>query len=141
MAKKINTPILIFNGLVRENHPLAILKNKINWSNIKNECTYKESSVGRKGFGLEFHLGAAILKHMYNFSDDRLAKAIIETPVYQYFCGLSSFEPNLKINPTTFVKFRKKFGEDNFDILFKELIASNDVKAVEENVIQNTDNI
>ena len=138
MAKKINTPILIFNGLVRENHPLAILKNKINWSNIKNECTYKESSRGRKGFGLEFHLGAAILKHTFNFSDDRLAQAIIETPVHQYFCGFSSFQQNLKINPTTFVKFRKKFGADNFDILFKESITINGEEAVEENVIQDT---
>ena len=126
-----NTQGLIFGGLVRSNHPLAILKNKINLTKIKNECTYEESTKGRKGLGLEFHLAAEILKYVYKLSDSQLTQNISDIPAYQYFCGFSSFDPNRIIHSTTFVKFRKRFGESNFDILFKEIVMINDIKVME----------
>ena len=140
MSNNINESGLIFNGLVKANDPLVMLKNKLNFEKIKNECINKKttSTRGRKGYGLDFHIAAHILKYTYNLSDDRLAEDIAQKPVFQYFCGFPSFDPNLKINPTTFSKFRKRFGADNFDIIFRESIIINGPKAIEKNVIQDT---
>ena len=124
MSDNINASGLIFNGWVNANHELVILKNKLNFEKIKNECINKESTstIGNKGYGLDFYIAAHILKYKYKLSDEELAEAINERPVYQYFCGFPSFDTRLRLNSSIFFKFRNRFGVDNFENILRKSI-------------------
>jgi IS5 family transposase len=62
--------------------------------------------------------GCLILKHLKNLGDESLAKAWIENPYMQYFCGMRCFEHKFPFDPSDFVYFRKHIGEEGFAKIF-----------------------
>jgi IS5 family transposase len=63
-------------------------------------------------------VGCLILKHLKNLGDETLAKAWIEDPYMQYFCGIGCFEHNFPFDPSDFCHFRKRIGEAGFEKIF-----------------------
>jgi hypothetical protein len=61
-------------------------------------------------------IGCRMLKHLKNLGDESLAKAWIENPYMQYFCGMRCFEHKFPFDPSDFVHFRNRIGEEGFAI-------------------------
>lgn len=57
-------------------------------------------------------IGALIIKHMKNLSDEETIEDIRENPYYQYFLGYSSFGDRQVFAPSLFVEIRKRLGSD-----------------------------
>ena len=56
-------------------------------------------------------VGYFILKHLYNYGDETLAKAWVMNPYMQYFCGEACFQHRFPFDPADFVHFRHRIGE------------------------------
>ncbi len=55
-------------------------------------------------------IGAMILKHMKNLSDEEVIEDIRENPYCQYFLGFESFQDRKIFVPSLFVEIRKRLG-------------------------------
>jgi IS5 family transposase len=62
------------------------------------------------------------LKHLKNLGDETLAKAWIENPYMQYFCGMKCFEHKFPFDPSDFCHFRKRIGEEGFEKIFSQSV-------------------
>jgi len=67
-------------------------------------------------------IGALIIKHIMNLSDEETLQTISENPYMQFFLGCSSFSPDLLFSPTIFVDIRKRLGNEIFNQFSDELI-------------------
>ena len=63
-----------------------------------------------------------MLKHLKNLGDETLAKAWIENPYMQYFCGMRCFEHEFPFDPSDFCHFRKRIGESGFEKIFAQSV-------------------
>jgi len=59
-----------------------------------------------------------MLKYLYNLGDDRIPRAWESNPYFQYFCGDVFFEHKFSFDPSDFVHFRKRVGEDGIGKIF-----------------------
>lgn len=60
-------------------------------------------------------VGALIIKHKMNLSDEETIQLIIENPYMQYFIGLEMFSNKLVFDPSLFVYIRKHLDVDSFN--------------------------
>ena len=67
--------------------------------------------------------GLAILKHMYNLSDEVLCDRWIENPYYQYFCGEEFFQHRLVFDRSSLTRWRQRMGEEKLLALLQESLA------------------
>jgi IS5 family transposase len=63
-------------------------------------------------------VGSLLLKRIYNLSDERLCEAWAMNPYMQYFCGMAYFEHKFPTDPSDFVHFRKRIGEQGVEKIF-----------------------
>jgi len=104
--------------MIDPNHELALLADKINWDYFEKEFSSLYSTVGQAAVPIRLITGCLILKQLKNLGDETLAKAWIENPYMQYFCGMRCFEHRFPFNPSDFVHFRKRIGESGFEKIF-----------------------
>ena len=62
-------------------------------------------------------VGALIVKHVKNLSDEKTIQAIQENPYMQYLLGLSKFTEKPVFVPELFVLIRKRLDQDFFNML------------------------
>lgn len=81
------------------------------------------SHDGAKAINPRIVIGALIIKHKLNLSDEETVQSIEENPYMQFFLGLDEFSPEPLFSPSLFVEWRKKLGNDTFnaftDVLLK----------------------
>ena len=87
--------------------------------NILNEC-----HQGRPGISPRTVLGALIIKHKENLSDEKTIQAIQENIYMQFFVGLTGFQTDKIFDSSLFVTIRKRIGKAEFDLLNAQLIKS-----------------
>lgn len=77
---------------------------------------YKAMSTGRGRPCKDARLviGAVILKHKLNLSDEETVLQIQENPYFQYFAGFSRYKDEQPFAPSLFVEIRKRMGADTF---------------------------
>ena len=119
-------------------HPLAVLAQRMPWSQIETALAPCFARVPRAGrsqqvqdwFGttlqvagggvsaagrprLPIRLMAALLylKHAFNLSDEELVQRWSENVVWQYFSGQEYYSPKLPCDATQIGRFRKAIGE------------------------------
>ena len=85
------------------------------WDNMVAIYAKKLSPNGAGGINPRHIIGAFIIKHKLNLSDEETLLSISENPYMQYFIGLDVFSPDPPFAPTLFVELRKKLGSDSFD--------------------------
>jgi integrase/recombinase XerD len=73
--------------------------------------------------GINYIIGALIIKHKLNLSDEETLQTISENPYMQFFLGLDDYSPEILFSPSLFVEIRKRLGQDTFNE-FSELIMS-----------------
>lgn len=99
------------------------LSRIIPWDDLAKSY-YKSLSndQGRPGIDARRIIGALIIKHKLNLSDEETVLQIQENAYLQYFLGYSSYESKLVFSPTLFVEIRKRIGNEQFDEMQSSII-------------------
>jgi len=83
------------------------------------------SEMGRPAKPIRLMVGLMILKTVGKSSAmNALSRPFVQNPYYQAFCGEKSFQWQLPCDPTDFVYFRKRIGEDVTRLIFEALSAN-----------------
>ena len=80
------------------------------------------SDEGRPSIDARRIIGAIIVKHKLNLSDEETVSQIQENPYLQYMLGYEIYEAKPVFSPTLFVEIRKRMGLERFDKLTNHLI-------------------
>jgi IS5 family transposase len=59
-----------------------------------------------------------LLKHLYNLEDERLPEYWVRNGCFQNFCGSVFFEHKFPFDPSDFVHFRNRIGEEGMGKIF-----------------------
>jgi len=100
-------------------HELILLSNKIDWSYFEKEFKKYYSNKGQPAMPIRLMVGCLMLKRVYNLGDETLAEAWKMNPYMQYFCGYAHFQHKFPCDPSDFVHFRKRIGEEGIAEIFK----------------------
>jgi len=73
-----------------------------------------DSGRGRPCKDARLIIGAVIIKHKLNLSDEETVLQIQENPYLQYFAGFSCYKDEQPFAPSLFVEIRKRMGLDIF---------------------------
>ena len=76
--------------------------------------TAMSSELGRPCKDARLVIGAVILKHKLNLSDEETVLQIQENPYLQYFVGFSRYKDEQPFAPSLLVEIRKRMGADVF---------------------------
>ncbi|MEA3436371.1 MAG: IS5 family transposase, partial [Thermodesulfobacteriota bacterium] len=99
------------------------LSRLIPWDSLA-AIYYKALSAdqGRPGIDARRIIGAIIIKHKLNLSDEETVLQVQENAYLQYFLGYSSYEADPVFSPTLFVEIRKRLGSEKFDAMNNAII-------------------
>ncbi len=128
----------MLSDFIDMNHELVLLAKKIDWSYFEKEFSVLYSHTGKRSMPLRLMVGCLILKHMYNLGDETLAKAWVMNPYMQYFCGESFFQHSFPCDPSDFVHFRKRIGEEGVEKIFVYSVSLFGKRAEEKLMVSDT---
>lgn len=100
-------------------HELVFLSQKIQWDDVENDFSHYYSEIGRPSVPVRKLVGLMLLKQIYNESDESVVDRWVENPYWQYFCGEVNFQKRPPFDPSEFVHFRKRIGEEGAEKLLK----------------------
>lgn len=126
------TPLKTF---INAQHELCVLAGEIDWNTIEKDFSKYYSKIGRPSVPIRKMVGLILLKRIYNLSDERVVDRWIENPYWQYFCGEVNFQTEKPIDPSEFVYFRERIGEEGAEKLLKVSIQLFGKQAKENEVL------
>jgi IS5 family transposase len=118
----------LLSDIIDPGHELAMLADRIDWDYFEKEFSHLYANVGQPGIPIRLTVGCLLLKHLKNLGDETLAKAWVENPYMQYFCGMRCFEHRFPFDPSDFVHFRKRIGEGGFEKIFEYSVKAHGVE-------------
>jgi IS5 family transposase len=103
-----------FSQKLDQNNRWVILADKIPWDELAGIYLKRFSikATGRPPLSPRVAIGSIIIKHMCNLDDRETVFQISENMYMQYFLGYSSFCPEPPFDPSLFVEFRKRLGDE-----------------------------
>lgn len=103
-----------FSQKLDKNNRWVVLAGKIPWDELAGIYLKRFSikSTGRPPLSPRVVIGSIIIKHMCNLDDRETVAQVSENMYMQYFLGYSSFCPEPPFDPSLFVEFRKRLGDD-----------------------------
>lgn len=113
-------PLLI--DFIDRKHELVLLANKIDWTYFEKSFASYYSNTGQPALPIRFMVGCLVLKRIYNLGDETLAQAWVMNPYMQYFCGHAHFHHHFPCDPSDFVHFRKRIGQEGISLIFKHSV-------------------
>jgi IS5 family transposase len=116
-------------------HELVLLSEKIDWNYFEKEFSPLYSKVGNPSHPIRFMVGCLLLKHLYNLGDETLTLAWIQNPYMQHFYGRVFFEHEFPCDPSNFVHFRKRIGENGIEKIFGYSVKMHDAKVNTSNFV------
>ncbi len=145
----------VFQAKLNPKHELLILAEKIDWERIAEELAPNFSKIGRSGKPIRLMVGAHILKHMHNISDEEVVKRVSGDIYWMAFCGIDepfATEDWQPLDSSTMTNFRKRIGPEGMqkieEVIREQLLAEKriapksqfvDTTAMEKNVAYPTD--
>jgi transposase, IS5 family len=156
--------------MVDPKHPLVVLSKRLPWGAIEQalaphfarksrpglkiatqdllgehqvEFGAGISPAGRPRLGIRLMASLQYLKNAFNLSDEELVLRWSENVVWQYFSGMTYYEPRLPCDATQIGRFRRALGEEGLEQLLKATIETAvEIKAIKpaelERVIADT---
>jgi IS5 family transposase len=103
----------VFKAKLNPSHELLILAEKIDWERLRDELEAFYSNIGRAGKPVRLMVGAHILKHMHNMSDEDVVKRLSGDIYWMAFCGIDEpfKDPDWSpLDSSTMTYFRKRIG-------------------------------
>jgi IS5 family transposase len=134
------------DGMVDPRHPLVVLATRLPWAQIEANLAplfaHKDragrlspdadlfgptlvlagaglSNAGRPRLPIRLMVALVYLKHSFNLSDEELCERWSENVVWQFFSGMTYYEPRLPCDPTQLGRFRRALGEGGVEQLLK----------------------
>jgi IS5 family transposase len=103
-------------------HALAKLARTIDWGFLEDKfgAVYTDGA-GRPPLPTRLMAGLAILKQIYDLSDEALCGAWRDNPYYQFFCGETFFQHRLPFDGTSLSRWRARMGEERLAALLQEM--------------------
>lgn len=99
------------------------------WDNLSiYYYKHMDSDMGAGALEARIILGAVIIKHHENLSDEGTIEAIQENLYMQYFLGLPTFSKEKIFAPSLFVEIRKRLGTSYWQDINEVIIAHNTKK-------------
>lgn len=124
--------------MLDSNDPLIALADTINWEKFDESFEKYYSVDGRPAKPIRLMVGLLILKQLENLSDENIVLQWKRNPYYQYFCGMTEYQPALPCDPTDLVYFRKRIGTEGVEQIFAMSVALHGKDAEEKQVIIDT---
>ena len=116
--------LLPFGGTLSPDNRWVKLSHKIPWDDlVKGYYDKMNSDHGRPAKNGRLVIGAVIIKHKLNLSDEETVLQIQENPYLQYFVGFSRYQDKPPFVPSLFVEIRRRMGSEAFDV-FEQAIFS-----------------
>ena len=122
-------------NVINMKHELVLLAQKIDWEKVENDFAVYYPELGRPAVPIRKMIGSLLLKQMYNLGDETFIAHWIENPYWQYFCGEVYFQYEEPYDPSDFVHFRQRIGEEGAQKILKLSINLFDSKEVHEKEI------
>ena len=110
VQRRLDMPML--RDFLDMKHELVLLAKEINWDYFEREFAPLYSDIGRPAMPIRFSVGCLLLKHLHNLGDEKLPMAWLSSPYMQYFCGEQFMRHKFPCDPSDFVHFRNRIGED-----------------------------
>ena len=104
--------------IINPNHELALLANTIDWQYFEDAFKSFYSDKGAPNVPIRTMVGCLLLKHLYNLGDEKIPEYRVRDVYFQYFCGNVFFEHTFPFDPSDFVHFRKRVGEEGISKIF-----------------------
>lgn len=105
--------------LINPQHELALRANAVDWNYFEKEFKdFYADKPSRPATPIRLMVGVPMLNHRYNLSDERLPEYWVRDVYFQYFCGGAFFAHKFPCDPSDFVHFRKRIGEDGVGRIF-----------------------
>jgi len=124
--------------MLDSNDPLVTLADTINWEAFDDSFEKYYSDNGRPAKPIRLMVGLLILKQLENLSDENAVLQWKRNPYYQYFCGMTEYQPALPCDPTDLVYFRKRIGSEGAEEIFAMSVKLHGKDAEEKQVIIDT---
>jgi len=124
--------------MLDSNDPLVALADTIDWGQFDDSFEKYYSDNGRPAKPIRLMVGLLILKQLENLSDENIVLQWKRNPYYQYFCGLTEYQPALPCDPTDLVYFRKRIGKEGIEEIFAMSVSLHGKDAQEKQVIIDT---
>lgn len=118
----------MLEDFINKEHELVLLADKIDWSYFEKEFSPLYSENGTPSMPIQLMVGCLMLKNMYNLGDETLAAAWVMNPYMQYFCGRVFFEHKFPCDPSNFVHFRNRIGDQGIEKIFAYSVKMHDTK-------------
>ena len=119
-------------SIINMEHELVLLAGRIDWELVDRDFSVYYPEMGRPAVPVRKMVGSMLLKQMYNLGDETFVARWIENPYWQYFCGEIYFQYDEPYDPSDFVHFRKRIGEEGAQKIFKLSISLFDSREVHE---------
>jgi transposase, IS5 family len=144
--------------MVDHKHPLVVLSKQLPWGAIEQalaphfarkprpgekisvpdllgehqvEFGAGISPAGRPRLPIRLMASLQYLKNAFNLSDEELVERWSENVVWQFFSGMTYYEPRLPCDPTQIGRFRRALGEEGLEQLLKATIETAvEIKAI-----------
>jgi IS5 family transposase len=108
----------MLDDFIDMNQELVLLSKKIDWSYFENEFSVYYSDKGAPSVPIRLMVACLMLKHLYNLGDERIPEFWVRDVYFQYFCGGVHFEHKFPFDPSDFVHFRNRVGEEGIAKIF-----------------------
>jgi len=106
------------------NHALVKLARAIDWQFLEGRLgSVYTDGPGSPPLPTRLMAGLAILKHMYDLSDEAMCDRWIENPYFQFFCGEEFFQHRLLFDRSSLTRWRQRMGEEKLIALLQESLA------------------
>ncbi|WP_221413108.1 IS5 family transposase, partial [Dysgonomonas sp. 521] len=128
----------LLTDFIDMNHELVQLAQKMDWGSLESELGVFYSKVGQPSIPIRMMVGCLLLKQLYNYGDETLAKAWVMNPYMQYFCGEAYFQYRFPFDPSDFVHFRHRIGEEGINAIFRQSVLIHGKQATEKTVASDT---
>ncbi len=103
-----------FSKRLDKNNRWVRLADRIPWDELVGIYLrhFSVKSTGRPPLNPRIVIGSIIIKHLCNLDDRETVAQISENMYLQYFLGYSGFSPEPPFDPSLFVEFRKRLGDE-----------------------------
>ena len=128
----------LLKDFINLGHELVLLSERMDWSYFEKSFGSLYSSTGQPGMPIRLMVGSLMLKRIYNLGDETLCEAWKMNPYMQYFCGMAHFEHKFPCDPSDFVHFRKRIGEQGVEKIFTYSVLLHGKAALETQALSDT---
>lgn len=134
----------LLTDFIDPDQQLAVLADRIDWDYFEEAFAGYYSHTGQPAMPIRFMVGCLLLKRIYDYGDETLAEAWVMNPYMQYFCGEAYFQHTFPCDPSGFVHFRKRIGQEGVAKIFSYSIAIHELdgrinQALSDTTVQEND--